>query len=147
MAIIAEYIWIDGSVPTQKLRSKTKIIHNLDSEKDVELSDFPRWTFDGSSTNQAEGDTSDCLLEPVRVVYDPIRGGDSFLVLCEVLNADGTAHETNERAKLRTVLDRGADATESWLGFEQEYTLMRALDLLDFHQSDDFLQRRDLIAV
>ena len=39
MAIIAEYIWIDGSVPTQKLRSKTKIIHNLESEDQVRLSE------------------------------------------------------------------------------------------------------------
>ena len=80
MAIIAEYIWIDGSLPTQKLRSKTKIIYGVPEDKEVELSDFPGWTFDGSSTNQAEGDASDCLLEPARVVYDPIRGGDAYSV-------------------------------------------------------------------
>jgi glutamine synthetase len=132
MAIIAEYIWIDGSVPTQKLRSKTKIVHNLESEDQVKLSDFPRWTFDGSSTNQAEGDMSDCLLEPVRMVYDPIRGGDAYLVLCEVLSANGKAHPSNERAKLRGILDQGAGDTESWLGFEQEYTLYQGSRPLGF---------------
>ena len=132
MAIIAEYIWIDGSVPTQKLRSKTKIIYGIPEDKDVELTDFPGWTFDGSSTNQAEGDASDCLLEPVRVVYDPIRGGDAYLVLCEVLSADGSAHPTNERARLRNVLSQGAEGTESWLGFEQEYTLYQGSRPLGF---------------
>ncbi|MEX1271171.1 MAG: glutamine synthetase beta-grasp domain-containing protein, partial [Acidimicrobiia bacterium] len=75
--IRAEYIWIDGNKPTQKLRSKTKIIENG--------SEPPIWGFDGSSTNQAPGDASDCVLKPVKVVPDPIRGGDNILVLCEVL--------------------------------------------------------------
>ena len=60
MSIIAEYIWIDGSEPTQKLRSKTKIIQDTES---VTLDIFPGWVFDGSSTNQADGDSSDCLLK------------------------------------------------------------------------------------
>ena len=123
MAIIAEYLWIDGAVPTQKLRSKTKIIYGIPEDKDVELSDFPGWSFDGSSTNQAEGNASDCLLEPARFVYDPIRGGDSYLVLCEVLSADGTPHPSNERARLRGILDQGAAQENAWFGFEQEYTL------------------------
>lgn len=45
---------------------------------------FPDWSFDGSSTGQAEGNNSDCILRPVRVVPDPIRGGDDVLVMCEV---------------------------------------------------------------
>jgi glutamine synthetase len=45
MKIIAEYIWNDGSAPTQKLRSKTKI---YDSDFVPSLTDFPAWTFDGS---------------------------------------------------------------------------------------------------
>ena len=116
MAIIGEYIWIDGATPTQKLRSKTKIIPELSDEHDASLSDFPNWQFDGSSTNQAEGDASDCLLQPVRIFPDPIRGLGSYLVLCEVLNADGGAHESNMRAKLRAVLDAGTtSARPAWL--------------------------------
>ncbi|MCB0501703.1 MAG: glutamine synthetase beta-grasp domain-containing protein, partial [Bacteroidetes bacterium] len=58
-----EYIWLDGSEPTQGLRSKTKV------EKDFsgKLKDCPIWSFDGSSTNQASGGASDCLLKPVAI--------------------------------------------------------------------------------
>jgi glutamine synthetase len=69
----AEYIWIDGQKPTAKLRSKTKIVP--DGEE------LPIWGFDGSSTEQAPGDKSDCVLRPVKVVPDPIRGGEDVLVL------------------------------------------------------------------
>ena len=59
--IKAEYIWIDGHKPTAKLRSKTKIID--DPVKTV--NDLPIWGFDGSSTMQAIGTDSDCMLKPV----------------------------------------------------------------------------------
>ena len=121
MAIIAEYIWIDGNEPTQKLRSKTKIMPEPAGE--LSLADFPGWVFDGSSTNQAEGNSSDCLLKPVSYVPDPIRGGGCYLVLCEVYSPNNTPHPSNGRAKLRAVLDKGAQETDSWFGFEQEYTL------------------------
>jgi glutamine synthetase len=64
------------------------------------------------------------MLAPVRVVPDPIRGKENLLVLCEVLNADGTPHESNTRARLREVLDAGAAAAEPYFGFEQEYALL-----------------------
>ena len=123
MAIIGEYIWIDGGVPTKKLRSKTKIITSLAADHEATLADFPAWQFDGSSTGQAEGDSSDCLLAPVRICPDPVRGLGAYLVLCEVMNSDGSPHPTNTRATLRKALDAGANASEAWLGFEQEYTL------------------------
>ena len=88
MAYQAEYIWIDGQKPTAKLRSKTMILPGPVASVD----DLPGWGFDGSSTFQAEGHFSDCALKPVRFIADPIRGGDNILVLCEVLNADGTIH-------------------------------------------------------
>lgn len=69
--IIAEYIWIDGKKPTAKLRSKSKVIDGP-VEK---LEQIPAWGFDGSSTEQAEGHFSDCLLKPVYFVPDPVRGG------------------------------------------------------------------------
>jgi glutamine synthetase len=86
---------------------------------------FPEWSFDGSSTNQADGFDSDCALKPVCVVTDPIRGHGNFLVLCEVFNADGTKHSTNARGDLRAVLSEGAEGHDPWAGFEQEYTLMQ----------------------
>ena len=95
MAIKAEYIWIDGTEPTPQLRSKTKILADDDS---TDVGDMPLWGFDGSSTNQATGDKSDCVLKPARVFHDPIRGGNDVLVLCEVMLVDGKAHPTNTRA-------------------------------------------------
>ena len=57
------------------------------------------WAFDGSSTEQAEGSNSDCLLKPVAIIPDPDRK-NSFLVMTEVLNADGTSHASNGRATI-----------------------------------------------
>ena len=55
----------------------------------VSLSDFPTWSFDGSSTYQAQGNDSDLMLHPVTFVTDPIRGEGNFLVLCEVFDDQG----------------------------------------------------------
>lgn len=109
-----EYIWLDGNEPTQMMRSKTKVIDDKNFEGNPE--DCPIWSFDGSSTNQASGSNSDCLLKAVRVFKDPARL-DGYLVMCEVLNADGTPHSSNGRA---TIDD---DDGDFWFGFEQEYTL------------------------
>ncbi len=115
--ILAEYIWIDGQKPTAKLRSKTKIVSSgVKSPKDL-----PDWSFDGSSTYQAEGKKSDLALKPVKVVPNPLRS-DGVLVLCEVNMPDGTPHESNTRAKLRAVADKHV-ALDPWFGLEQEYTL------------------------
>ncbi len=109
-----EYIWLDGTVPTQMMRSKTKIVDA--SKYNGSPDDLPVWSFDGSSTNQAVGSNSDCLLKPVRVFKDPVRE-NGLLVMCEVMNPDGTPHASNGRA---TIDD---DDNDFWFGFEQEYTL------------------------
>lgn len=116
MAIKAEYIWLDGASPTKQLRSKTKII--------VDGGDPPEWGYDGSSTEQADGSASDCVLRPVFTCPDPIRGGDDILVMCEVFSADGKPHATNTRATLREVADKHR-GQEAWFGIEQEYTMMK----------------------
>ncbi len=105
-----EYIWLDGSEPTQGLRSKTKIVKDFSGK----LEDCPMWSFDGSSTNQAPGGSSDCLLKPVAIFPDPDRK-NGYLVMTEVLNADHTPHATNGRA---TIINEDEDF---WFGFEQEY--------------------------
>jgi len=107
-----EYIWLDGYKPTQSLRSKTQVRENFGGT----LEECPMWSFDGSSTEQADGSSSDCLLKPVAIFPDPGRK-NSYLVMTEVLNADGSAHESNGRA---TIEDGDADF---WFGFEQEYFL------------------------
>jgi glutamine synthetase len=108
-----EYIWLDGYEPTQNMRSKTKIEEDFSGK----LKDCAVWSFDGSSTKQAEGNSSDCLLKPVAIFPDPGRN-NGFLVMCEVLNADGSPHPSNGRAKIDD------DDNDFWFGFEQEYFLM-----------------------
>ena len=78
-----EYIWLDGYLPTASLRSKTKIVSDFGGK----LEDCPLWSFDGSSTRQAEGNSSDCLLKPVAIYPDPDRK-NGYLVMTEVMNAD-----------------------------------------------------------
>jgi glutamine synthetase len=107
-----EYIWLDGYQPTQSLRSKTMVRNDFSGK----LEDCPMWSFDGSSTEQAEGNASDCLLKPVMVIPDPGRK-NSYLVMTEVQNADGSPHLSNGRA---TIDD---DDDDFWFGFEQEYFL------------------------
>jgi glutamine synthetase len=105
-----EYIWLDGYTPTPNIRGKT-LVKEFSSFPSLEK--LPLWGFDGSSTQQAEGHNSDCVLKPVAVYVDPTVK-DGAIVLNEVMHADGTPHSTNARA---TILD---DA-DTWFGFEQEY--------------------------
>ena len=122
----AEYIWIDGTEPTAKLRSKTKI---------VEIGEpLPIWGFDGSSTNQAPGSQSDCVLRPVFNCPDPVRGGDNILVLSEVLLPDMTPHATNTRAACAVAAEKYA-SSEYWFGIEQEYTFFSGYRPLGFPES------------
>lgn len=116
------YIWLDGAQPTQTLRSKTRILALTDNPT---LSELPQWTFDGSSTNQAQGDSSDLVLQPVFLVADPILGPTNYLALCEVFDMEEQPHPTNHRAKLRAVMDKGGASFDPWIGFEQEYTLFQ----------------------
>ena len=116
----AEYIWIDGHKPTAKLRSKTKVFEG--SVKS--LDDIPMWGFDGSSTMQAEGSDSDCMLKPVYYLPDPIRGGDDILVMNEVRKPDGSIHESNTRARLVEIAEKHKDE-DAWFGIEQEYTFFK----------------------
>ena len=109
----AEYIWVDGTEPTAKLRSKGKVVPTGEEP--------PIWGFDGSSTNQAPGEASDCVLRPVFSCPDPIRGGDNILVMCEVLLPDMTPHPSNTRAACAAAAEQYADL-DFWFGIEQEYT-------------------------
>lgn len=118
----AEYIWLDGNVPVRQMRSKARV---LELPKNPKVSDFPDWSFDGSSTGQAVGHDSDCIIKAVNFVKDPFRK-EGYLVMCEVYTPDGQSeHESNSRAQLRAVLEAGADKTDPWIGFEQEYTLFK----------------------
>ena len=112
-----EYLWLDGCTPTQ-IRSKTKIVKSFGRVG----GEAPVWGFDGSSTEQAEGKNSDCVLKPVRVYPHPSEQ-DSSIVLCEVWNVDDTPHSTNTRRELEETLQDLESDIDEWVGFEQEYTL------------------------
>ena len=107
-----EYIWLDGYEPVRNLRSKTQL---KDFASFPKLEELPDWGFDGSSTQQAPGGSSDCVLKPVALYPDSTRK-NGVLVMCEVYNADGTPHASNDRV---TILDD----PDAWFGFEQEYFL------------------------
>src|ERR1700709_2535312 len=62
-----EYIWLDGYKPVPNLRGKTQI---KEFSSFPTLEQLPLWGFDGSSTMQAEGHSSDCVLKPVAISPD-----------------------------------------------------------------------------
>ncbi|MDP9053553.1 MAG: glutamine synthetase beta-grasp domain-containing protein, partial [Acidobacteriota bacterium] len=107
-----EYIWLDGKQPVPELRGKTML---KQFEHPPTLADLPNWGFDGSSTMQAEGKSSDCILKPV-ALYPDISRKDAYIVLSEVMHPDGTPHSTNMRATIENDPDL-------WVGLEQEYFL------------------------
>ena len=121
----AEYIWLDGTEPTAQIRSKTKILE-MGPDPVPWKQEPPIWGFDGSSTNQAPGENSDCVLKPVFVCPDPIRGLDNILVLCEVLTPDtlSNIHPTNTRHGC-VVADHNHRNHEMLFGLEQEYTFFQ----------------------
>ena len=111
-----EYLWLDGCTPTQ-IRYKTKVV-----KEPLNVPEWgfdPIWGFDGSSTEQADGNSSDCVLRPVKKYPNPLEA-NSTIVLCEVYNVDDTPHVSNTRSKL---LNAVINEDKEWVGFEQEYTL------------------------
>ena len=120
----AEYIWIDGTRPTAKLRSKTKIL--------ADGAEPPIWGFDGSSTNQAEGHASDRVLKPVASFPDPIRGGDDVLVMCEVLNIDDDTARVQHPRRAARGRRASSPSQEPMFGIEQEYTFFQGSRPLGF---------------
>ncbi len=101
MKTLLEYVWLDAE---EQLRSKIKI-----AEGDIqELSLVPKWSYDGSSTGQATGDHSDCILTPVKIYPNPFHF-NGWLVMCE----------TEKRAAIKF-----EDSDDYWFGFEQEYFIM-----------------------
>jgi len=122
-----EYVWLDGYEPVPNLRSKTQI---KEFAKFPKLEELPWWGFDGSSTRQAEGKSSDCMLKPVAVYPDSTRKNGA-LVMCEVYMPDKkTPHPSNSRAGI-------TDDPGAWFGFEQEYFFYRNGRPLGFPEGEN----------
>jgi len=118
-----EYVWLDG-YDTPNLRSKVKVLnYSEELSGPLKLKNIPEWNFDGSSTRQAPGGNSECILKPVRLYKTPDTR--SVIVLCEVFNTDDTPHITNMRSHLRNCIDECENNSQFWWGFEQEYFMMR----------------------
>ena len=130
MRIYAEYIWLDGA-ESPSIRSKSRILNVPDDIKTEEggftlnVGDIPVWSFDGSSTGQAEPGNSDCVLIPCNVASNPFAG-NSVIVLCHVFNQNLTAHDSDYRSKLTEYVSSNKEAIQEQqpvVGFEQEYFL------------------------
>ncbi|WP_404559170.1 glutamine synthetase [Bradyrhizobium niftali] len=110
-----EYIWLDGSKPVPRLRSKTTI---GSFSQFPTLEQLPLAEFDGAQTGQAELKDDWLILKPVRIASDPARTNGG-LVLCEVMMRDArTPHPSNTRAAIASI-------DEMWVGFEQKYFLYK----------------------
>ena len=142
--IMAEYLWLDGQkVP--EIRGKTKVLE-VPGDETLDKFEPPVWGFDGSSTMQAEGHQSDCVLKPVRHFYDPLRnngrnngrntGKEIFphlIVLNEVMLPNGEPHPSNTRFRLKHLAEQH-HREEFWFGIEQEYTFFQGERPLGFPQ-------------
>jgi glutamine synthetase len=105
-----EYIWLDGYTPVPNLRGKTQI---KEFESFPTLEQLPLWGFDGSSTMQAEGRSSDCVLKPVRAFPDGART-NGVLVMCEVMMPDGkTPHPPTSARRSSTTRAHGSASSKN----------------------------------
>lgn len=109
-----EYIWLDGYTPVPNLRGKTQI-KEYSAFPELEV---PLWGFDGSSTMQAEGRSSDCVLKPVRHF---LRPGPHQRCARDVRSHDAGWQDP---ARNEQACD-GLDDEGAWFGFEQEYFMYK----------------------
>lgn len=117
--MILEYIWLGGN---GELRSKTRVHYEMPRSR-VHLSDIPKWNYDGSSTGQAEGHSSEIELRPCALYQDPLRGTHhTYLVLCEAYDYTGAPVASNHRAQAQKIFSQYPHE-KPWYGIEQEYFL------------------------
>ena len=125
MKVKLEYVWLDGYRPEPNLRSKVKIINYSNFISNIlDINKYPIWNFDGSSTQQAGTESSDRILKPIRFYkHKSFPSQDNTIyVFCEVMNPDGTPHESNMRSRLEK------EQEDLWFGFEQEYFIREEIN-------------------
>ena len=80
--ICAEYVWIDCN---NLYRSKTKIVKLKSFKERLNVNSYPKWNYDGSSTQDAKNmeynEITECQLYPVSVYSDPFRDVDSDVIV------------------------------------------------------------------
>jgi glutamine synthetase len=117
LPVMIEYIWLGAD---QSIRSKSRTVY-IGEENEITLERVPKWNYDGSSTGQAPGDSSEVTLEPIAMFSDPFRGGENKLVFCEGTRPDEKVKGFNRKKALKIFKDR--EDEEMWFGIEQEYVL------------------------
>ena len=106
-----EYIWLDGYTPTPSLRGKTQI---KEFASFPTLEQLPLWGFDGSSTQQAEGHSSDCVLKPVACYPDAARENGVLVMIRKLRSGEYRLYsrkvnpKTGKRRNLGTFKSRTA---------------------------------------
>jgi len=113
-----EYIWLDAE---GEIREKSRF---LTLPMNHMIYHIPNWSFNGSSTGQAPVTKSDLILMPTHMFDypNPAPFRTHNIVICEVLNSDGSAHSTNHRRDCINIMKRAMDH-EPMFGIEQEYVL------------------------
>lgn len=128
--VTLEYIWLDHH---NNFRSKTKV-----TTLSVPLIDgsyqnpmpwvLPEWNYDGSSTEQADGNDSEVCLQPVAVYKDPFRKCSktpAWLVLCSTWLPNGEPHPDNSRYHAENIFKNpNVQTAKTWFGIEQEFFLV-----------------------
>jgi glutamine synthetase len=129
---VAEYVWLDAN---KKFRSKTRVIPKLFSgvfsADGNDIGVYPRWDYDGSSTGQANGTSSEVILVPIFVCDNPLLQNSvkninsnhiimRKLVLCETFYIDGKPTSVNTRHAATSIFDMSLEH-KPWFGLEQEY--------------------------
>jgi glutamine synthetase len=117
--VCAEYIWLGGNY---ELRSKSRVLSCVDKNY-LRLEDIPQWNYDGSSTDQASGEDSEVILNPVSVYTDPFRGFPNLLVMCDTYHPDSSPTATNNRQWADYIFNKNIGELP-WYGLEQEYFIL-----------------------
>ena len=113
---ILEYIWIDGY---NNVRSKVRVYNTYEPINNINA--FPKWNYDGSSTNQSTTEHSEIILNPVRYYKCPFRkNNNALLVLCDTYYPNNIPLFNNHRINAVKIFDKYEDH-DAWYGLEQEY--------------------------
>ncbi|XWV25907.1 synthetase [Tupanvirus soda lake] len=110
---IIDYVWIGGN---GELRSKTRVLEGEISG----LSEIPFWNYDGSSTEQADGESSEIFIYPKRLFRCPFRRPNGLIVMCDTYTPNDKPAIYNHRNDASKIFEKYADQ-KPWFGLEQEY--------------------------
>ena len=120
---IIEYVWIGGN---NELRSKIKVIKTPPNV--LTINNIPKWNYDGSSTQQAEGKDSEVILNPCSIFKTATKeyAIQHYYVLCDTYTPDGIPLPSNNRNVSNNIFNKFHEE-EPWFGLEQEYFIMQKI--------------------